>query len=129
MVVKSPTPCPGRALPIAYQAIRHILVPTVGNEYSNAVEVASTIAAQTGALVTLVNVVNLRQVGTSSLMRAELKPFTDIAEQIVEQQAEIGRSLGASVKTCVLTGTSPQREILTFARTEHVDLIILVASA
>jgi len=71
MVVKSHLP-PGRALPIAYQAIRHILVPTVGNGVQqNAVEVASTIAAQTGALVTLVNVVNLRQVGTSSLMRSE----------------------------------------------------------
>jgi len=49
----------------------------------------------------------------------------DIAQQIVEQQAEIGRSLGASVKTLVLKGTSPEREILTFARTEHVDLIVL----
>lgn len=128
MVVKSHLPLPkGEPSPIAYQAIRHILVPTVGNEYSkNAVEVASTIAAQTGALVTLVNVVNLRQV-EYILFDAQqtLKPFTDIAEQIVEQQAEIGRSLGASVKTCVLTGTSPQREILTFVRTEHVDLIIL----
>ena len=128
MVVKSHLPLPkGEPSPIAYQAIRHILVPTVGNEYSkNAVEVASTIAAQTGALVTLVNVINLRQV-EYILFDAQhtLKPFTDIAQQIVEQQAEIGRSLGASVKTCVLTGTSPQREILTFARTEHVDLIIL----
>lgn len=128
MVVKSHLPLPkGEPSPIAYQAIRHILVPTVGNEYSkNAVEVASTIAAQTGALVTLVHVINLRQV-EYILFDAQqtLKPFTDIAQQIVEQQAEIGRSLGASVKTCVLKGTSPQREILTFARTEHVDLIVL----
>ena len=128
MVVKSHLPLPkGEPSPIAYQAIRHILVPTVGNEYSKkAVEVASTIAAQTGALVTLVHVINLRQV-EYILFDAQqtLKPFTDIAEQIVEQQAEIGRSLGASVKTCVLKGTSPQREILTFARTEHVDLIVL----
>ena len=123
---KEPLP-QGEPSPIAYQAIRHILVPTVGNEYSKkAVEVASTIAAQTGALVTLVHVINLRQV-EYILFDAQqtLKPFTDIAQQIVEQQAEIGRSLGASVKTCVLTGTSPQREILTFARTEHVDLIVL----
>lgn len=129
MVVKSrQEPLPkGEPSPIAYQAIRHILVPTVGNEYSKkAVEVASTIAAQTGALVTLVHVINLRQV-EYILFDAQqtLKPFTDIAQQIVEQQAEIGRSLGASVKTCVLKGTSPQREILTFARSEHVDLIVL----
>jgi len=51
MVVKSHLPC-GRAspAPLTQQPLRHILVPTVGNEYSNnAVEVASTIAAQTGA--------------------------------------------------------------------------------
>lgn len=128
MVVKSNLPMPkDKASPITYQAIRHILVPTVGTEYSKkAVEVASTIAAQTGALVTLVHVINLRQV-EYILFDAQqtVKPFTDIAQQIVDQQAEIGRSLGASVKTRVLTGTSPQREILTFARTEHVDLIIL----
>lgn len=128
MVVKSNLPMPkDKASPITYQAIRHILVPTLGTEYSRkAVEVASTIAAQTGALVTLVHVINLRQV-EYILFDAQqtVKPFTDIAQQIVDQQAEIGRSLGASVKTRVLTGTSPQREILTFARTEHVDLIIL----
>jgi nucleotide-binding universal stress UspA family protein len=33
--------------------------------------------------------------------------------------------LGASIKTRVLTGTNSQREILTFASTGHVDLIIL----
>lgn len=128
MVVKSNLPMPkDKASLITYQAIRHILVPTVGTEYSKkAVEVASTIAAQTGALVTLVHVINLRQVEYILFdTQQTLKPFTDIAQQIVEPQAEIGRSLGASVKTRVLTGTSPQREILTFARTEHVDLIIL----
>ena len=128
MIVKSNLPMPkDKVSPITYQPIRHILVPTVGTEDSkNAVEVASTIAAQTEALVTLVNVINLRQVEYILFDTQEtLKPFTDIAHQIVEQQAELGRSLGASVKTRVLTGNSPQREILTFARTELVDLIIL----
>jgi Kef-type K+ transport system membrane component KefB/nucleotide-binding universal stress UspA family protein len=64
MVVKSGLPIPkGEFCPISAQAIRHILVPTVGSEYSkNAVEVASTIAAETGAIVTLIHVINLPQV-------------------------------------------------------------------
>jgi Kef-type K+ transport system membrane component KefB/nucleotide-binding universal stress UspA family protein len=128
MIVKSNLPIPkDKVAPITYQAIGHILVPTVGKDYSkNAVEVASTIAAQTGALVTLVNVINLRQVDYI-LYDAEqtLKPAMEIAQQIVDQQAEIVRSLGAEVNVCILKGASPQREILTHARTANVDLIVL----
>ena len=64
MVVKSHLPqAQGEYCAIAQQKLEHILVPTVGTQDSkNAVEVASTIAAQTGALVTLVNVINLPQV-------------------------------------------------------------------
>jgi Kef-type K+ transport system membrane component KefB/nucleotide-binding universal stress UspA family protein len=127
MVVKSHLPLQkSESCAIAQQPLRHILVPTVGNEYSkNAVEVASTIAAHTGALVTLINVINLPQVEYILFDQQTLDSAMDIAQQIVEQQAEIGRSLGASVKTLVLKGTSPEREILTFARSEHVDLIVL----
>ena len=128
MVVKSNLPAPkDKASLIAYQEIRHILVPTSGTEFSkNAVEVASTIAAQTKALVTLVHVVNLRQ--TEYILfdtQQTLNSVTDIAQQIVEQQADIGRSLGAEVNVRVLKGTRPESEILNFARTENVDLIIL----
>ncbi|MHC5722373.1 MAG: cation:proton antiporter, partial [Nostoc sp.] len=50
MVVKSHLPHPkGEVCKIAQQQLKKILVPTVGTEYSkNAVEMASTIAAQTG---------------------------------------------------------------------------------
>jgi len=51
--------------------------------------------------------------GVHPLDQQTLDSPMDIAQQIVEQQAEIGRSLGASVKTLVLKGTSPEREILT----------------
>jgi len=74
--------------------------------------------------VTLINVINLPQV--HPLDQQTLDSPMDIAQQIVEQQAEIGRSLGASVKTLVLK-EPVQREILTFARTEHVDLIVQAA--
>lgn len=127
MVVKSNLPLSrGESDPLAYQKISHILVPTIGTEYSKyAIEVASTIAAQTGALVSLVNVVNLPQVEYIYFEQESLDSATGIAQQIVEQQAGIGRSLGAEVEIHVLKGTSPEREVLNFARNQHVDLIIL----
>ena len=49
----------GESCLISLQPLGHILVPTVGTEYSkNAGEVEITIAAQPGALVTIINMVN-----------------------------------------------------------------------
>ncbi|MCF2148018.1 cation:proton antiporter [Desmonostoc muscorum LEGE 12446] len=88
-------------------------------------KVASTIAAQTGALVMIVNVINLPQVEYILYEQRSLAPVKEIAHDLLEQQAAIGRNLGADVKTYVLQGTSPEREILNFAQTKEVDLIIL----
>lgn len=127
MVVKSHLPQPkGESCMIAQQKLEHILVPTVGTQDSkNAVEVASTIAAQTGALVTLVNVINLPQVEYILYEQQTLNPVKDIVRDMVEQQAEVGRLLGAKVNIRILSGTHPEREILKFSRTEGVDLIVL----
>nr|MDZ8008334.1 cation:proton antiporter [Nostoc sp. DedSLP05] len=127
MVVKSHLPQPqGETCKIAQQQLKNILVPTVGTEYSkNAVEVASTIAAQTGALVTIVNVINLPQVEYILYEQRSLAPVKEIAQDLLERQAAIGRNLGADVKTYILQGTSPEREILKFAQTKQADLIIL----
>ncbi|MEH2059294.1 MAG: cation:proton antiporter [Nostoc sp.] len=127
MVVKSQIPHPkGEICKIAQQQLKKILVPTVGTEYSkNAVEMASTIAAQTGALVMIVNVINLPQVEYILYEQRSLAPVKEIAHDMLEQQAAIGRNLGADVKTYILQGTSPEREILKFAQTQQVDLIIL----
>lgn len=120
---------PGTFRLIDAYPIRHILVPTVGSEYSkNAVEIASTIAAQTGALVTLIHVINLPQVGYALYDHQTLAPAREIAEQIVEYQAEIGRLLGAEVQYKVLEGNSPEKTILNFAQKEQVDLIVLGSS-
>ena len=109
--------------------IRHILVPAVGSAYSkNAVEVASTIAAQTGAVVTLIHVINLPQVRYALYEHQTLAPAREIAQQIVEYQAEIGRLLGATVQYKILEGNSPEKTILSFADKERVDLIVLGSS-
>ena len=111
-----------------FHKIGHILVPTSGTEYSeHAVEVASTIAAQTGATVTVVNVVNRTQQQYILFEQQTRHSVTEIAENIVHQQAEIGQGLGAIVKTAVLTGI-PEMEILKFARTNQVDLIVMGSS-
>ena len=111
-----------------YHKIGHILVPASGTEYSqHAVEVASTIAAETGAIVTLVNVVNRTQQEYILFEEQTLHSVTDIARQIVYQQAEFAQGLGAEVKTAVLTGV-PENEILKFARTSQVDLIVMGSS-
>ncbi len=111
---------------IAQQPLKNILVPTVGTEYSkNAIEVASTIAAQAGAVVTIVNVINLPPIEYILYERRSLSPMKDIANDLLEQQAVIGRSLGADVKTCILKGTSPEMEILEYAANKDFDLIIL----
>ena len=127
MVVKSQLPMPkGDFCPIEAQPIRHILVPTVGSEYSkNAVEVASTIAAETGAIVTLIHVINLPQVEYVLYDQQSLDPIREIAQQLVEHQAEIGRRLGAKVEFQILEGASPERSILNFAESAEVDLIVL----
>jgi nucleotide-binding universal stress UspA family protein len=110
--------------------IRHILVPTVGSEYSkNAVEVASTIAAQTGALVTLIHVITLPYSGYSLYDQQALAPARELAQQIIKHQTEVARLLGANVQYRILEGSSPEKTILKFARHEQVDLIMLGSSA
>lgn len=111
---------------IAQQPLKNILVPTVGTEYSkNAIEVASTIAAQAKAVVTIVNVINLPPIEYILYERRSLSPMRDIARDLLEQQAVIGRSFGADVKTSILKGTSPEMEILEYAANENFDLIVL----
>ena len=126
LVVQSHLPIQkGETCAIAPQTIRHILVPTIGSEYSNkAVEVASTLAAQMNARLTLVHVVNLPQV-QYIYNQQTLDPVKDIALQIVDYEATIARSLGARVEVRLLQGSSPEREILKFAHEEQVDLIVL----
>ncbi len=128
MVVKSyHAPNQEKSSIVAPLSIRHILVPTIGTDYSkNAVEVASTIAAETNAEVTLIHVINLRQVEYILFdLEETLKPAMDIANQLLETQAQMARNLGANVKIQIIKGSSAQREILNFANTNQVDLIVL----
>ncbi|GAA6623719.1 cation:proton antiporter [Scytonema sp. NUACC26] len=129
MVVKSNLSQTQKQTDLAdYHKIGHILVPTSGTDYSRyAVEIASTIAVETGAIVTLVNVVNRTQREYVLFEEQTIHSVTEIAQQILYQQAEVGQGLGAIVKTVILTGI-PEFEILNFARTKQVDLIVMGSS-
>jgi Kef-type K+ transport system membrane component KefB/nucleotide-binding universal stress UspA family protein len=129
MVVKSRLPAlTDPEQEISIQPIRRILVPTSGTEYSTyAVEVASVIAAQIGASVSLLNVINQPPIDYFHYEQNTLAAMAEIAEQIVQQQAFLGRSLGAEVLTYICAG-NPAQEILNFAAKEGVDLIILGSS-
>jgi Kef-type K+ transport system membrane component KefB len=104
--------------------LRHILVPSTGSESSTyAVEIAAALAAQTDAVVTLLNVVHAVQTQPWN------EPsWGELALQILNQQAELGRSLGAKVKTEVLQG-NPEQRILRYADQHQVDLIVLGSNA
>jgi nucleotide-binding universal stress UspA family protein len=127
MVVKSHLPKPqGEFCPIPLQPIRTILVPTVGSRASlNAVEIACAIAVQTGAIVTLVHVVNRSQAEYILFDQHTMEPVMEIAREIVEYQTQVGQRLGAEVHHQILEGNSPEEIIVDFASHHEVDLIIL----
>ncbi|MFM2311861.1 MAG: hypothetical protein RLZZ04_1137 [Cyanobacteriota bacterium] len=127
LIVKSHLPQPqGDNCPITPAKLERILVPTVGTEYSkNALEIASTIAAQTQGLVTVVNVLTSPQVEYIYYDRERMDLAEEMANSMVERQVAIGRSLGAQIEGHVLKGSRPEQEILDFANTHQVDLIVL----
>lgn len=127
LIVKSHLPQPqGDNCPITPAKLEHILVPTVGTEYSrNALEIASTIAAQTEGLVTVVNVLTSPQVEYIYYDRERMDLAEEMANSMVERQVALGRTLGARTEGHVLKGSRPEQEILDFANNHQVDLIVL----
>ena len=134
------TPCPtmivksslgfesGGAAPLICQRLSHILVPTSGTEPSRyAIEVASSIAAQTGALLTLLHVVNQPQYEFFLFEEQNHVSALEVGHQILERQIAIAKQLGARVQPRILEGL-PERAILNLALEDQVDLIVLGTS-
>ena len=105
--------------------LRYIMVPVSGRPSDKAAaEVAFTIAAGTDIIVDLVHVVSgpqhtLRIGGDRLLLEA-----VELGEGLVEQLAEAGRSLGATVEGHVLVSDHPERAIVERAR-QRGDLIVV----
>jgi Kef-type K+ transport system membrane component KefB len=107
--------------------LRHIMVPVSGRPSDKAAaEVAFTIAAGTDIVVDLVHVVSGPQ---HTLRIGGDKPLLDavaLGEELVEQMADAGRSLGANVEGHVLVSDHPERAIV--ERAEQRGDLIVVAS-
>ena len=107
--------------------LRHIMVPVSGRPTDKAAaEVAFTIAAGTDIVVDLVHVVSgpqhaLRVGGDDALLHA-----VELGEDLVEQLAEVGRSLGATAEGHVLVSDHPERAIVERAE-QRGDLIVVTS--
>jgi Kef-type K+ transport system membrane component KefB/nucleotide-binding universal stress UspA family protein len=118
----------GGTAPLICQRLSHILVPTSGTETSrHAVEVASTLAAQTHAQLSLVHVIERPQGEFMLFDDQYMESKQDLTRQILEFQAAIAADLGAQVETIILEGQA-EREILRYAHEKTVDLIMLGTS-
>jgi Kef-type K+ transport system membrane component KefB/nucleotide-binding universal stress UspA family protein len=118
----------GGAAPLICQRLSHILVPTSGTEPSRyAIEVASSIAAQTGALLTLLHVINQPQYEFFLFEEQNHISALEVGHQILERQMAIAKQLGARVQPRILEGL-PERAILNLASEDQVDLIVLGTS-
>jgi Kef-type K+ transport system membrane component KefB/nucleotide-binding universal stress UspA family protein len=110
------------------EPLRKILVPTIGTDYSkNAMEVASVLARVSEGKVTALHVIARSQTETTGEI---VKPerAKEIADEIVEFTAGVGRKLGAEVETIVAEGPLPESEILETARAINADLIFIGTS-
>ena len=129
MIVKSSLAfTEGSTAPQICQRLSHILVPTSGTGMSrHAVEVASTLASQTNARLSLVHVIERPQGEFMLFDDQYMETKQSLTRQILELQAGIAGNLGAKVETIILEGQA-EREILRFAQEQTVDLIVLGTS-
>jgi nucleotide-binding universal stress UspA family protein len=108
--------------------LQHITVPVAGRPADrDAAEVAFAIAADKDIVVDLVHVVSgpqhaVRVGGDQAVLHA-----VEIGEDLVEQIAEVGRSMGATVECHVLVSDHPENAIV--ERTgQRCDLIVVRSS-
>ncbi|WP_224269453.1 cation:proton antiporter [Haloprofundus salinisoli] len=108
-------------------SIRRILLPTVGTEYNrHAAEVAFTIARDHNAVVEIVHVVSSPPVDEQFANRPDMESTLRLGEEIVDREADLGRRMGATVRTNVFAGEADLEEELVNRATEggH-DLVVL----
>jgi nucleotide-binding universal stress UspA family protein len=129
------SPCPlfvlstpqGNGDGAAIEPLRYIMVPLSGRPSDKAAaEVAFTIAAGTDIVVDLVHVVSGPQHASRIGGDKALLEAVELGEELVEQMAEVGRTLGAVVEGHVLVSDHPERAIV--ERAEQRGDLIVVAS-
>lgn len=131
------TPCPVMAVHANVdgverfeESVSRILLPTVGAEYNrHAAEVAFAIARDRNALVEIIHVVNEPRVSDRFMEEPDLVEARAIGTEIVDEEAQLGRQLGAEVRTNVIVSDQePEEEIVELASEHRNDLIVMGAS-
>lgn len=106
--------------------LRHILLPVRGTEGDRrAAEVAFWLArADDDIIVDVVHVVSRPEHETRVDEDESLAEAVEIGEQLVEDIAELGHSMGATVHTEVLVADQTMTKLVEYA-TDRADLIVL----
>lgn len=111
-------------------SIQRILLPTTGAEFNrNAAEVAFAIARDRNALVEVIHVVNEPRIADRFVEEPDMAEARRIGEEIVDEEAQLGRELGAEVTTRVIVSDEePEDVIVDLAAENDDDLIVMGAS-
>lgn len=112
------------------ETVSRILLPTAGTEYNrHAAEVAFAIARNQNALVEIVYVVNEPRVGDRFMEEPDLREARRIGAEIVDEEAQLGRQMGAEVRTNVIVSDQePEDKIVSRASEHQNDLIVMGTS-
>lgn len=112
------------------ERVSRILLPTAGTEYNrHAAEVAFAIARNQNALVEIVYVVNEPRVGDRFMEEPDLREARQIGVEIVDEEAQLGRQMGAEVRTNVIVSDQEtEDEIVSLASEHQNDLIVMGSS-
>lgn len=132
------TPCPVMAVHadvkgvegLEKESVSRILLPTVGAEYNrHAAEIAFAIARDRNALVEIIHVVNRPRISDRFMEEPDMHEAYLIGEEIVDEEAELGRQMGAEVRTNVIVSDrEPEEEIVDLAAEHQNDLIVMGTS-
>ncbi|MFC7154091.1 cation:proton antiporter [Halomarina halobia] len=110
--------------------IERILLPTTGTVHNRrAAEAAFAIARAREAVVEVVHVVDPPRENDLFVARPDMSPAMELGEQLVENEAAVGRRMGARVETRVLIADAePEAEIVSLATETEADLVFLGSS-
>ena len=110
--------------------IGRILLPTTGTRYNrHAAEIAFTIAKHYGASVEVVTIVSPPPIADRFIDRPDLTNARALGEEIVDAEADLGRSMGAVATTNAIEAErEPHEELVALAKSGDYDLVVLGSS-
>ncbi|MFC6835077.1 cation:proton antiporter domain-containing protein [Halomarina ordinaria] len=112
--------------------VERILLPTTGTTHNRrAAEAAFAVARARDAVVEVVNVVDPPRTTDVFATRPDVTPAMDLGADLVENEAAVGRRMGARVETRVVVAdgdTDPEATVVSLAADTGADLVFLGSS-